>query len=82
MKLVKVDQIKERYVPYGMLQSLITEFLKSDAKMVQIVFGEHEYKDSQSCYSSFYKAIKRSGYAGVRVVTRSGKVYLVKEVKE
>lgn len=82
MKLVKVDAIKERRVPNQTLQSLIKEFVESDAETVEIVFGKDEYINDRSCYHAFYKAIKRSGYAMIRVATKSGKVYMIKDYEK
>lgn len=79
MKLVKVDPIRERRIPNQKLQSLIKEFVRSDAKTMQVVFEKDEYVDAHSCYNAFRKAIQTSGYARIRVATKYGNVYLIKD---
>lgn len=82
MKLVKVDAIRDRRVPNQMLQSLIKEFVNGDAQTMQVVFEKDEYSDAHSCYNAFRKAIKISGYARIRVATKCGNVYLIKDYNE
>ena len=82
MKLVKVDAIKERRVPNQKLQSLIKEFVNSDAQTMQVIFEKDEYSGAHSCYNAFRKAIKTSDYAMIRVATKCGNVYLIKDYDE
>ena len=82
MKLVKVDVIHERRVPNQKLQALIKEFINSDAQSVEVIFTEDEYANYNSCRNALNKAIKISGYSGIRVLSKYGHVYMTKNYEE
>lgn len=63
----------------GKLQTLLTEFMDSDAKIVKIEHSQGEYKSADSLWSTMYGAVKRSGYA-ISVHKRNGTVYLEKKI--
>ena len=65
MKLIPVDVIPR--APKKKLQKFIDDFVKSEVPRVEIIYAPGEYRNSRSCYSSFYKAVKLSGYK-LRVV--------------
>ena len=56
----------------------IDDFWKSDMQAATVDFNENEYKSIASAQSSFSKAAKKMK-VGVIVMSRDGKLYLVKE---
>lgn len=63
----------------GKLQTLLTEFMDSDAKIVKLEHSLGEYKSANSLWTTMYGAVKRSGYA-IAVHRRGGVVYLEKKI--
>ena len=60
MKLIPVDVIPR--APKKKLQKFIDDFVKSEVPRVEIIYAPGEYRNSHSCCSSFYNAVKLSGY--------------------
>ena len=65
MKLVPIEKIPA--ASKKKLQKFIDDFVKSEVPRAEIIYAPGEYRNSHSCYSSFYKAVKLSGYK-LRVV--------------
>lgn len=63
---------------YKRITKMIEEFWNSDQQIVKVEFTEKEYKSVKSASSSFIKAVKKMK-VGVVVITRKGKLYLIKE---
>ena len=73
MKLIPVDVIPR--APKKKLQKFIDDFVKSEVPRVEIIYAPGEYRNSNSCYCSFYKAVKLSGYK-LRVVGVGGRTFI------
>lgn len=78
MKMVSVSELPAKRNAKKKLQLFIEDFVSSDNEIVKIEFAPHEYSSEQACAASFYKAINRSGYCGIKVHVRNGGVYLRK----
>ena len=65
MKLVPIEKIPA--ASKKKLLKFIDDFVKSEVPRVEIIYAPGEYRNSHSCYCSFYKAVKLSGYK-LRVV--------------
>lgn len=74
MKLVSIDKIPP--APKKKLQKLISDFVNSGEYLQEVVYEPGEYCSNHSCYSSFYKAARISGYR-VAVVGIGGRTFLV-----
>ena len=59
------------------LQSMIEEFMDSDADVVEVIFSEREYKSSNTCCAAWRCAIARSKRR-LKVCQRNGHIYLEK----
>lgn len=82
MKLVKVDRIpdikqKEFKRPKQKIGPIIDEFLESDMRYAEVVFGGGEYDEAASLYKSLtsHIAVRR---VMVDVFIRGNRVYLAK----
>ena len=73
MKLIPVDVIPR--APKKKLQFLIDDFVKHNVPRVEVTYAPGEYKNPHSCYSSFYKAVRLSGY-DIRVTTVGGRIFI------
>lgn len=73
MKLIPVDVIPR--APKKKLQFLIDDFVKHNVPRVEVTYAPGEYKNPHSCYSSFYKAAKRSGYR-IRVTSVGDRTFM------
>ena len=73
MKLLPVDVIPR--APKKKLQKFIDDFVKSEVPRVEIIYVPGEYQNGQSCYSSFYNAVKRSGYR-IRVTSVGDRTFM------
>lgn len=76
MKFEEVEFIPKRRSKHH-LQDFIEEFVNSDAKIVKVIFGEHDYKSSRVCRSCLGVAAKKSGYH-IKVSLRGEEVFLSK----
>lgn len=54
----------------------LEEFVNSDLDCVEVV--NYKHRDAKSCFSSFYKSIRRSRIGGIKCMMRQGRVFLVK----
>lgn len=77
MKLVSIDKIPP--APKKKLQKLISDFVNSGERLREVIYEPGEYCSNHSCYTSFYKAAKISGYQ-VNVVGVGGRTFLVNRV--
>lgn len=73
MKLVPIEKIPA--ASKKKLQKLIDDFVKSEVPRVEIIYAPSEYRNSHSCYSSFYKAVRISGY-DICVTMAGGRVFI------
>ena len=78
MKMVQVNELPAKRGKRKNLQIFIEEFVNGDKEIVKIEFEPHEYASEKVCASCFHKAIKMSGYRGIKVHIRDGGVYLRK----
>ena len=76
MKFVEVESIPKRRARHH-LQDFIEEFINSDAKIVKVIFSNHDYKSSRVCQSCLGVAAKKSG-CRIRVSLRGDEVFLSK----
>lgn len=78
MKLESVSQevVNKLYKP-GKLQTVLDEFMSSDALAVRCVMAPGEYANAASAQSSYHAAIKRLRYPIV-ARTFNGDMYLIK----
>ena len=60
MKFIPIEKIPA--APKKKLQKFIDDFIKSEVPRVEIIYAPGEYRNGHSCYSSFYKAARASGY--------------------
>ena len=58
------------------LQKFLEDFMNSGEAYVEVIFSDHEYKNSKSCYSCMYIAARRSKQA-IRVTRIDGRVFLI-----
>ena len=79
MKLEAVTNLPWQRAPQKKLQRLLEEFDQGAMDVAQIKFSTRDYKSAQSCYSSVYKAIERSG-RNIKVALRDGEVYLYRKL--
>jgi len=78
MKFVAIEKIPSR--KKKKLQRFIEEFINCGDAQVEIIFLPEEYIDAHSCYCSFYKAAKISGY-NIIVHLMSNRVFIEKRNK-
>lgn len=64
------------------LFSIIDEFYASDKDIAEFVFAEGEYATANTARNALVVSLKRKHIYSIKVFTRQGKVYLVKERKE
>lgn len=76
MKFEEVESIPKRRSKHH-LQDFIEEFVNCDAKIVKIIFSEHDYKSSKVCRSCLGVAAKKSGH-NIKVSLRGKDVFLSK----
>lgn len=76
MKFIPVEAVPKRRSRHH-LQDFIEEFVRSDTKVVQIDFSEHDYKSAKVCRSCLGIAAKHSGHP-IKVSLREGVVYMSK----
>ena len=76
MKFEEVGSIPKRRSKHH-LQDFIEEFVNSDAKIVKVIFSEHDYKSSKVCRSCLGVAAKKSGHR-IKVSLRGEEVFLSK----
>lgn len=82
MKLVKVDRIpdikqKEFKRPKQNIGPIIDEFLESDMRYAEVVFGDGEYDSANSLYMSLTSHIAKRRCM-VDVFIRGNHIYLAK----
>ena len=58
------------------LQKFLEDFMNSGEAYVEVIFSDHEYKNSKSCYSCMHIAARRSKQA-IRVARIDGRVFLI-----
>lgn len=80
MKFVAVDNIPGRRSVTQNLMEKVNAFADGENDIVRVEY-DGDYKSVESAYNALYKAAKRSGRA-VKVVSRDGKVYLMKIISE
>jgi hypothetical protein len=73
MRLVPIEKIPA--ASKKKLQKFIDDFVKSEVPRVEIIYAPSEYRNSNSCYSSFYMAAKRSGYR-IRVTSVGDRTFM------
>lgn len=70
------ETVNKLYKPTK-LQTILDEFMRSDALAVRCVMAPGEYANANSAQGSYHTAIKRSGYPiAARVI--NGDMYLIK----
>lgn len=73
---VSLETVNKLYKPTK-LQTILDEFMRSDALAVRCVMAPGEYANTNSAQSSYHMAIKRLGYPiAARVL--NGDMYLIK----
>lgn len=73
---VSTETVNKLYKPTK-LQTILDEFMRSDAQAVRCVMSEGEYANASSAQSSYHNAIKRLGYPiAARIL--NGDMYLIK----
>lgn len=73
---VSPETVNKLYKPTK-LQTILDEFMRSDAQAVRCVMSEGEYANASSAQSSYHNAIKRLGYPiAARIL--NGDMYLIK----
>ena len=73
---VSPETVNKLYKPTK-LQTILDEFMRSDAQAVRCVMSEGEYANASSAQSSYHNAIKRLGYPiAARIL--NGDIYLIK----
>ena len=84
MKFVRVNEIPKKRMPtrgelaeYKPLHAYFREFMKMNAKYVQVVFSPSEYCSHSSALSSIQLSITRCGLP-IKVVTREKNIYLMR----
>ena len=73
MKFIPVDKIPP--APKKKLQKFIEEFINSHTPRAEIIFAPGEYCNPHSCYSSFYKAARISGYE-IRITAVGNRTFI------
>lgn len=73
----KITDIERYWYKPTKNQKLLSEFVESDSKCVEVV--DYPHSSAKAAQVSFINSIKRYGFAGIRVMIRKEKVYLVKE---
>ena len=73
MKLIPIKKIPA--ASKKKLQKFIDDFVKSEVPRVEVIYAPGEYRNGHSCYSSFYKAAKRSGYR-IRVTSVGDRTFM------
>ena len=58
------------------LQKFLEDFMNSGEAYVEVIFSDHEYKNSKSCYSCMCMAARRSKQA-IRVARIDGRAFLI-----
>ncbi len=76
IKLLPVNSVP-RKITKNSLQPFLDEFMEGEAEIVQILFGEKDYKSAKVCMGVWGVAVKRSKYP-IKVTMRGDKVFLVK----
>lgn len=76
LETVNLDAVNKLFKPTK-LQTILDEFMRSDAQAVRCVMSEGEYANASSAQSSYHNAIKRLGYPiAARIL--NGDMYLIK----
>lgn len=73
---VSPETVNKLYKPTK-LQTILDEFMRSDAQAVRCVMSEGEYANASSAQSSYHNAIKRLGYP-IEARILNGDMYLIK----
>jgi len=73
MKFTPIDQIPRS--SKKKLQLLINDFVDRQIAISEITYAPGEYRNLHSCYSSFFKAIRRSGHK-LRVVWQDSRIFI------
>lgn len=81
MKLVKRNLVEVDFKSFAETrnQEILDEFMDSDMECAEVM--DYTHKTATSCAGSLNTSIKRFKYHGVKAISRSNKVYLIK-VKE
>lgn len=79
MKIIPtdIDLTTRKFYKPGKLQTILQEFVNTDAPIVEIQLEPGEYVNVRSAQTCLSQAIKRMGL-GVRTCTNEGHLYLVK----
>ncbi len=78
MKLTPVN-IAEAKCPKKDVYHMLLEFANSEHECVRVDYESFEYKSEKSAYSSLSKCVEKTSFP-IRVITREGKIFLIKEV--
>lgn len=64
---------------YSEAKQLVEEFKASGAEMVEIIYGEDEYKSARSVYNIYRRVLQRIHNTDlISVITRRDRVFLVR----
>lgn len=77
MKFTPVDKEK-LYYKTTKLFDVLKEFAESEYTAVRI--DDHHYKSAQSAQSTINKSVQRFGLTNIHCISRSGQIYLIKEI--
>ncbi len=75
MKTKPVDSMPRR--GKHKLQDFISEFVRSDEKIVEVIFDSNDYKSPKVCYSCLHLAARNMN-SGIKVHIRGDKVFMEK----
>ena len=64
------------------LFNIIDEFYMSDKNIAEFVFADEEYSNADTARNALNQSLDRRHICSIKVFTRQGKVYLVKDRKE
>lgn len=78
---VNEDMLKRAY-KNTKLFSIIDEFYMSDKTIAEFVFADGEYSSANNARNALNQSLDRRHIYSIKVFTRQGKVYLVKDRKE
>ena len=80
MKLTPIDinEIPRKDMKATKLFEILTEFANSEYSAVRV--DDHNYKNVITAAQNFNKSAKRFGLLGVKAISRSGQLFLIKEI--
>lgn len=81
MDFIEVKEVPEslRKKPgkKGLLKAKLDKFMAMNIKNAKVVWSEHDYSNSMSCYNAFACAVRRH-VLPIDVRVRNGEIYLMR----